>query len=137
MSPKAKPPASISGIFFTKSGQILTRKLDKAHASVLVPLNLTEDKRLFLKNGELVTPFVTFTFRHVKTVKAAGFPLALYEEVAIAEFDPTGMAPVAVESGRKKVAVFRRGCDHRLRHATSTLADTTRHWHPWRSESVV
>jgi transposase len=42
-----------------------------------------------------------------------------------------GMAPVAVESGRKKVACFRRGCDHRLRDATSTLADATRHWHPW------
>lgn len=42
-----------------------------------------------------------------------------------------GMAPVAVESGRKKVACFRRGCDHRLRDATATLADATRHWHPW------
>jgi transposase len=42
-----------------------------------------------------------------------------------------GMAPVAVESGRKKVACFRRGCDHRLRDATGTLADATRHWHPW------
>ena len=41
-----------------------------------------------------------------------------------------GMSPVAVESGRKKVACFRRGCDHRLRDATSTLADATRHWHP-------
>ncbi|HEX5191493.1 MAG TPA: IS110 family transposase [Solirubrobacteraceae bacterium] len=42
-----------------------------------------------------------------------------------------GMTPVAVESGRKKVACFRRGCDHRLRAATATLADATRHWHPW------
>jgi transposase len=42
-----------------------------------------------------------------------------------------GMTPVAVESGRKKVACFRRGCDHRLRDATGTLADATRHWHPW------
>jgi transposase len=42
-----------------------------------------------------------------------------------------GMSPVAVESGRKKIACFRRGCDHRLRTATSTLADATRHWHPW------
>jgi transposase len=42
-----------------------------------------------------------------------------------------GMSPVAVESGRKKVACFRRGCDHRLRNATSTLADATRHHHPW------
>lgn len=45
-----------------------------------------------------------------------------------------GMSPVAVESGRKKVACFRRGCDHRLRTATSTLADATRHWHPWASD---
>jgi transposase len=48
-----------------------------------------------------------------------------------------GMAAVAVESGRKKVACFRRGCDHRLRHATSTLADTTRHWHPWAEDHYL
>ena len=42
-----------------------------------------------------------------------------------------GMSPVAVESGRKKVACFRHGCDNRLRDATSTLADATRKWHPW------
>jgi transposase len=45
-----------------------------------------------------------------------------------------GMTPVAVESGRRKVACFRRGCDHRLRAATSTLADATRHWHPWAAD---
>jgi len=42
-----------------------------------------------------------------------------------------GMTPVAVESGKRKVACFRHGCDHRLRAATCTLADATRHWHPW------
>jgi transposase len=42
-----------------------------------------------------------------------------------------GMSPVAVESGKCKVACFRRGCDHRLRSALATLADATRHWHPW------
>ena len=42
-----------------------------------------------------------------------------------------GMSPVAVESGKRKVAAFRRGCDKRLRDATCTLADATRHWHPW------
>jgi transposase len=42
-----------------------------------------------------------------------------------------GMSPVAVESGKRKVACFRRGCDHRLRSAFATLADATRHWHPW------
>jgi transposase len=42
-----------------------------------------------------------------------------------------GMSPVAVESGKRKVATFRWGCDHRLRAAVATLADATRHWHPW------
>jgi transposase len=42
-----------------------------------------------------------------------------------------GMSAVAVESGKRKVAAFRWGCDKRLRDATGTLADSTRHWHPW------
>ncbi len=42
-----------------------------------------------------------------------------------------GMAPVAVESGKRKVASFRRACDHRLRDAVATLADATRHRNPW------
>jgi len=45
-----------------------------------------------------------------------------------------GMSPVAVESGKRKVACFRRGCDHRLRSALATLADATRHWHPWAAD---
>ena len=45
-----------------------------------------------------------------------------------------GMSPVAVESGKRKVATFRRGCDHRLRTAVATLADATRHWHPWAAD---
>ena len=42
-----------------------------------------------------------------------------------------GMSPVAVESGKLRVATFRRACDKRLRLAVATLADSTRHWHPW------
>jgi transposase len=42
-----------------------------------------------------------------------------------------GQAPVALESGKKKVATFRRACDHRLRDAFCTLADATRHHNPW------
>lgn len=42
-----------------------------------------------------------------------------------------GMSPVAVESGKRRVATFRRACDKRLRDAIATLADSTRHWHPW------
>jgi transposase len=42
-----------------------------------------------------------------------------------------GMAPVAVESGKRRTASFRHGCDHRLRAHFCVLANSTRHWHPW------
>ncbi len=42
-----------------------------------------------------------------------------------------GMSPVALESGKMRVATFRRACDKRLRKAVTVLADSTRHWHPW------
>lgn len=42
-----------------------------------------------------------------------------------------GMSAVAVESGKRKAAAFRRGCDHRLRAAVACLADSTRHHNPW------
>ncbi|HSR93728.1 MAG TPA: IS110 family transposase [Solirubrobacterales bacterium] len=45
-----------------------------------------------------------------------------------------GMSPVALESGKLRVATFRRACDKRLRKAVATLADSTRHWHPWAKE---
>jgi transposase len=45
-----------------------------------------------------------------------------------------GMSPVAVESGRRKVAVFRRACDKRLRRAVATLAESTRHHNRWAKE---
>ena len=45
-----------------------------------------------------------------------------------------GQAAVAVESGKRKVARFRRGCDKRLRGAFHTLANSTRHWHPWAAD---
>jgi hypothetical protein len=45
-----------------------------------------------------------------------------------------GQAAVAVESGKRKVARFRWGCDKRLRGAFHTLAKSTRHWHPWAAD---
>jgi transposase len=45
-----------------------------------------------------------------------------------------GQCPVAIESGKRKVATFRRACDKRLRTALATLADSTRHWHPWAAQ---
>ena len=41
-----------------------------------------------------------------------------------------GQAAVAIESGKRKAACFRWGCNKRLRSAFCTLADSTRHWHP-------
>ncbi len=41
---------------------------------------------------------------------------------------------VAVEYGKRKVACFRWACNKRLRSAFCTLADATRHWHPWAAD---
>lgn len=45
-----------------------------------------------------------------------------------------GQSPVAIESGKRKHARFRWACDHRLRAAIGTLADTTRHHNPWAND---
>lgn len=45
-----------------------------------------------------------------------------------------GQAPVAKESGKSKRAHFRWACDHRLRDAFATLADTSRHTNPWAAD---
>jgi transposase len=42
-----------------------------------------------------------------------------------------GMSPVAVESGKRKVAGFRRACDKHLRKAVATVAESTRHHNRW------
>lgn len=42
-----------------------------------------------------------------------------------------GQAAVARESGKRKTAAFRWGCNRRLRVAFCRLADSSRHWHPW------
>ncbi len=42
-----------------------------------------------------------------------------------------GQAAVAKESGKRKTATFRWGCNKRLRRAFVHLADTTRHQNPW------
>ena len=42
-----------------------------------------------------------------------------------------GQAGVAIESGKRKAACFRWGCNKRLRNAFHTLADSSRHHNPW------
>jgi transposase len=45
-----------------------------------------------------------------------------------------GQAAVAIESGKRKAACFRWACNKRLRDAFTTLANTSRHWHPWAAD---
>lgn len=45
-----------------------------------------------------------------------------------------GHAPVAVESGKRKTAKFRWACNHRLRNALHTLAQSIRRWNPWAAD---
>jgi transposase len=45
-----------------------------------------------------------------------------------------GQAPVAVQSGKSKRARFRWACDHRLRDAIATMADTSRRHNPWAAD---
>jgi transposase len=45
-----------------------------------------------------------------------------------------GQSPVAVESGKSRRARFRWACDHRLRAAICTLADSSRHHNPWAAD---
>jgi transposase len=48
-----------------------------------------------------------------------------------------GMSPVAVESGRRKVASFRRACDKHLRRAVATWAESTRHHNRWAKDTYL
>jgi transposase len=45
-----------------------------------------------------------------------------------------GCSPVADESGKRKGAQFRWACNHRLRDALSTLANSIRRWNPWAAD---
>ncbi len=45
-----------------------------------------------------------------------------------------GQAPVAVESGKKKVACFRWACNKTLRSAVGVLADASRKHNPWAND---
>lgn len=42
-----------------------------------------------------------------------------------------GMCPVVKESGKRKVATFRRACNKRLRDTLAILADSSRQHNPW------
>ena len=87
-------------------------------------------------DGEIFTSL----FRDPRSVVTAAEPLAEIGDCrnryptrdALAA--DAGQAAVAVESGKRKTAAFRWGCNKRLRGAFCTLADSTRHWHPWAAD---
>jgi hypothetical protein len=89
----------------------LTRYQDTAPDTFLMPVNLTEDKRLFLRNGEVSTPFEVITFRLVEHYRAAGHQVAAYEEVSRAEFNPEGLTEVKIRGLEKDFADLNGGAE--------------------------
>jgi len=82
-------------------------------------------------------PIFTSFFKDPKSVVCAagllaeiGDNRARYPTPAALAAD-AGQAPVSKESGKRRHATFRWACDKRLRGHFGTLADSTRHWHPW------
>lgn len=65
---------------------------------MLMPLNISGDPRYFVKNGEIVRPFVRVEFKHRKTMDVSGIDVAIYGEVGSEEFDPSDMQPIAIRS---------------------------------------
>jgi hypothetical protein len=84
-----------------KSGQIIIRQIPHGHEvpqQITLPLHLAQDTRLFLKNGALVTPFITIDFKHRKTLDVSGIDIHIFNEVATHEFDSTNLEPVGIRS---------------------------------------
>jgi transposase len=112
-----------------------------ALAATLKPL-VGQIARLTREIGDAVRahpdgPIYLSLFRDPKSVICAATLLAEIGDcrarypTADALAADAGQAAIAIESGKRKVAGFRYACDHRLRNAMTTLADSTRHWHPW------
>jgi len=91
----------------------------RAHSDGAIFLSLFRDPNTSLTAAELVAEI--------------GDSRARYPRSAALEAD-AGMCAVAIESGKQRSACFRRACDHRLRDAVATLADASRHHHPWAAD---
>ena len=91
----------------------------RVHPDGAIFLSLFRDPKTTLTAAELVAEI--------------GDSRARYPRSAALEAD-AGMCAVAVESGKHRSASFRRACDHRLRDAVATLADASRHHHPWAAD---
>ena len=88
----------------------------RAHPDGEIFLSLFKDPNSFITAAELLAEIGDCRARYPSRDALAG---------------DAGQAAVAIESGKRKTACFRWGCNKRLRASFSRLADTTRHWHPW------
>jgi transposase len=104
----------------------LVEQIKLLHSQIAGAVRAHDDGAIFLS-----------LFRDPKSIITAAELLAEIGDCRNRYPDPealaadAGMSPVAVESGKRKVARFRWACDKRLRDACATLADSTRHHHPW------
>jgi transposase len=146
-----KPPAELlrrlRGAASARAGQLESearRQIVLALVTALEPIvarigELTAEIRAELAD-HVDGPTFRSLFRDPKSAVCAAAMLAemgdcrdRYPTVAALAGDG-GQSPVAVESGKRKHARFRWACDHRLRAAIATLADTSRHHNPWAAD---
>jgi transposase len=91
----------------------------RAHDDGQIFLSLFRDPKSVVTAAELLAEIGDNRARHATS--------ASLEAIA-------GQAPVAVQSGKKKVACFRWACNKNLRDAVSVLADSSRHHNPWAAD---
>jgi transposase len=91
----------------------------RAHDDGQIFLSLFRDPKSVVTAAELLAEIGDDRARHQSS--------ASLEAIA-------GQAPVAVQSGKKKVACFRWACNKNLRAAISVLADSSRHHNPWAAD---
>ena len=91
----------------------------RAHNDGEIFLSLFRDPKSVITAAELLAEIGDSRNRHPTS--------ASLEAIA-------GQTPVAVESGKKKVARFRWACNKNLRDAVSVLADSSRKHNPWAAD---
>jgi transposase len=91
----------------------------RAHQDGQIYLSLFRDPKSVVTAAELLAEIGDNRARHRSS--------ASLEAIA-------GQAPVAVQSGKKKVACFRWACNKNLRDAIGVLADSSRRHNPWAAD---
>jgi transposase len=91
----------------------------RSHKDGAIFLSLFRDPKSIVTAAELLAEIGDNRDRHLSS--------ASLEAIA-------GQAPVAVQSGKKKVACFRWACNKNLRDAVGVLADSSRKHNPWAAD---